>query len=40
MPVGCEGKTSGVVVIGEVPDYIVRGVSEILMRKTTGPVVV
>jgi ribosomal protein S18 acetylase RimI-like enzyme len=30
----------GYVVIGEVPDYIVRGVSEILMRKTTGPVVV
>ena len=29
----------GYEVIGEVPDYIVRGCSEILMRKTTGPLV-
>lgn len=30
----------GYEVIGEVPDYIVRGCSEILMRKTKGPLVV
>lgn len=29
----------GYQVIGEVPDYIVRGCAEILMRKTKGPLV-
>jgi ribosomal protein S18 acetylase RimI-like enzyme len=27
----------GYQVIGELPDYLVRGHSEILLRKTTGP---